>query len=356
MADTRSLRLLALAVAAVLLIAGGYSFLAVAGKDDVCFAFGHGKPLSIANEMYLTWSGRWLGILALSVAAKSVNLFSWQYGALVALSFPIWLTGFYAIAAASMERHRLVAALLMLAVFWTASPATTEAFYWLTGAIIYAPAFLLGSVSILLVVRKSKWAIIPALAAPLFNELAGIALIAGLLPFFRRREALLALAAAAVGTLVVVLSPGNAARAAEAVHVSPLRLAFYVVRPYDSPWTLMADARLLAMITFLAALPKEERQIPWRVMLAVLFAILVSTVAATFGQNMTLQGRVLDFLFAITVGAAFALGLSLKWNAPAAVLAGILALTLVASPSIKSVFHDPLPAYQRTPCPYSIDR
>lgn len=163
-------------------------------------------------------------------------------------------------------------------------------------------------------------------------------------------------AAALVGTLVNILSPGNMERVATNLDVPPLRLAFYVVRPYDSPWAYMADARLLAMVAFLAAIPKPEAAVPWKPIAAALFAILVATIAVTFGQNMTPQERVLDFLFAVTVGAAFLLGLSLRFNIPQSVASLVLALTLVASPNVKSAFHDPQPRYVATPCPYSINR
>jgi hypothetical protein len=244
----------------------------------------------------------------------------------------------------------------MLAIFWTSTPTPMETFYWLTGVIIYAPAFLLGSLAVLLLVRGSRLAALPAFAAPLFSELAGIVLVAGLVPFIRRKHVLPVLVAALAGTLIVILSPGNAARANLDRHISIARLIFYVVRPYDTPWALMADARLLAMVALLAAMPKPEIAIPWKPLLAVVFAILVATVAVIFGHNLAPEWRVLGFLQAITIGAAFVLGLSIRLNGKPAVMAGIMALTLLASPNVKAVLHDPLPLFQKTPCPYSINR
>lgn len=350
------LAILAGAGAAVLLLGLAYAFVAVPGLDDLCHATAHGSPLAVANEMWWTWSGRWLGILVLTAIAQSFDLMSWQYGALVAFSFAIWLGGFYAIAATMLDRRRFPAAMLMLAVFWTAAPSPTEAFYWLTGVVIYAPAFSLGCVAVLLLVRGSRWAALPALAAPLFSELAGIVLVAGLLPFIRRKHVWPVVAAALAGTLAVILSPGNAARAELNRDISAARLLFYVVRPYDTPWALMADARLLAMVALLAALPKPERAVPWKPLLAALFAILVATVAATFGHKLAPEWRVLDFLFAVTIAAAFVLGLSLRLNARVTIMAGVMALTLLASPAVRMIFHDPLPVFQPTPCPYAINR
>lgn len=94
---SNALALLGIVVAAVLLLAVGYSFVSVVGKDDLCHAFAHSGAWDVANEMFVTWSGRWAGMFILTLVAQSFDLLSWQYGALVALSFPLWLAGFYAV-------------------------------------------------------------------------------------------------------------------------------------------------------------------------------------------------------------------------------------------------------------------
>lgn len=343
-ASTWTRRVLWAAILVALAIGLSFALRATSQSDENCIAAARMSPFQVANGLYLTHSGRWLGMLLYAFSAKAVDLHSWRYGVMAAISFPIWFSGFYLIARTVLSKDRLLFASLMLAVFWSGAPSAGEVFAWTGGMIIYGIPFALLCATIFLLSRRSCWAVAPAIAASLINELSGIAIIVGLIPFLRRREAQVVLLGAALATAIVVLSPGNAMRAqlnhAMGRTLSP-RLLFYMVRPYDSPWVL--DARMLAMIIFVGSLPKAVRERDLKTIFTYAVTLLICTAAVTIGALIAPAARVLDFFFAGTVALAFYASLSLRWNVPEWFSAGALAVAILTGPSVREAFHKQIP-------------
>jgi hypothetical protein len=212
-------------------------FYSVPAADDFCLAtFSYGgvpqsSVWSITWMYYTKWSPRWVTYLLLSAVTGHVDMAS-TYGWLLLVVIlsnlaAVWYF-FRTLFNLSRANSFLIAAIFCAA--WVASIANPdEQIYWLTNVVVYnlplsTMLFLFGLLS---KPRRGIWystaVTLLSIAVPAQHEIAGtflfIMLVGGVafLRIRRRpaRHCYLSLAAATVSYCVVMLSPGNAARAAQ---------------------------------------------------------------------------------------------------------------------------------------------
>jgi hypothetical protein len=304
---------LGLSVAAMLIFIVAASRFALPGVDDWCFGADRLDPISRANHLYQTWSGRWLAMASAATLTHLVDLTGNGYRvAAIAVSGVLWLLGFFFVAKQVVAgwRRQLLWSMLLLVVFWAGSPRPMEVFYWLVGVVCYAPAFALTAASLLMVKRNQVFAASAlAFAAALFNELATLTA----LPFmaviaYRDRRQIAPLAAMLAGFVIVAVAPGNNLRFHHLARPSVAWVVWAVIRPYLSPLALIAELRLWALVALVLALPNGDRPNPkdWLVWPACALAgVLGSAIAATWAASTTLEPRVLAYMFAVLLSAAF---------------------------------------------------
>lgn len=211
-------------------------FYSTPALDDFCIAALEfdGVPQSgvagLAWTYYVHSSPRWLSMLIEGAVMSKVDLFG-AYGWLLLAVVGITVTSLwyfvYTFLDASPRRSFLITALFYAA--WMASMTfPVEALFWLNGATMYylPLSALLVLVSLLYRFRGATWqyfvAAFLSLAIPALHEIAGAFLcaiaLAGLI-CTRLRKApsshwTVALAASTLSMALVILSPGNAERAA----------------------------------------------------------------------------------------------------------------------------------------------
>lgn len=212
-------------------------FYSVPAADDFCLAtlaYG-GVPqssvLSITWMYYTRWSPRWLTYLLLSAVTSHVDLAA-AYGWLLLI---VVLTNLAALWYFFRTAFRLTrpTSFVVAAVFyaaWIASIANPdEQFYWLTNVVVYnlPLSTLLVLVSLLLRPRRAVWYYVTisllSIAVPAQHEIVGtflcVVLVAGTVAMRLKKlpagHWYLTLGMTAVSYAAVMLSPGNAARAAQ---------------------------------------------------------------------------------------------------------------------------------------------
>lgn len=344
--------LLVVGVAAVLLLGSSYATYASPGGDEFCFAALAESPWEIANRFYFSWSGRWLGMLLFAAVVNSIDILGPGYRLLLLSSFVLWFGGFFAVARLAMPGRQigwhLAGAAVMLAVFWTSAPGQGETFYWLAGIVIYALPFALSALCALLLLRnrsmlRSITGIACGVAACLINELAAIILIVGALAFVRTRRglALVALACFSIAFLIVILSPGNATRAATIQSSDPAFILWTLVRPYKSILSMLGDPRIIAMTTGIVMLPRSSPRPDgrwWLVPAIALAAVSIAYAAVTLATQMAPADRVIAFLYAVFISALFWTAWHYRGLVPNPVPIAILSLLLVTAPVVGSIF------------------
>ncbi len=212
-------------------------FYSVPATDDFCKAtlsfncVPAPDVLHITWQYYTQWSPRWLTTLTQSLVMSHVNLVA-AYGwllLLVALTNLASLWYFFR----TLFRIPAAKALLVASIFycaWVAGlPSATEELYWLTGAMEYylsLPALLL-LLSLLYQRRHAAWyyftVALLSFAIPAQHEIAGtflcLILVAGTIFVTVRKLPAgawyLSLGAAVLSQAIVMISPGNALRAAQ---------------------------------------------------------------------------------------------------------------------------------------------
>lgn len=187
--------------------------------DDYCFAVTvreHGVVEALPAS-YLSWAGRFSQQLIHGVFA-SVE----PYGS--RLGVPLMLTAFvlawwYAFACWYSRRDALLLALAFGAVLAISRP-NDEPIYWLSGVTSYwLPVAGAGLLVGALVRRRTVLAALTAFLTVAFTEVGGVFILTGLalgLVFWKgeRRRLAVVFLSAAVGYLIIIVSPGNALRKA----------------------------------------------------------------------------------------------------------------------------------------------
>ncbi len=211
-------------------------FYASPALDDFCKAslsydrIVQHDALTVTKLSYMTWSARWLSIWIQNLVLHHVNL----VGAYGWLLLSVVLSNLAALCYFFRVFFRLTSAGALLAAggFYAAWLATisrpAEQFYWLTEAIEYTLPLsaLLLLLSLLYRSYRGGWyygaVAVLAFAIPAQHEVAGsflcaillIGVVAARIGIFPARPWFLGLAFAAPSQAIVMLAPGNAARAA----------------------------------------------------------------------------------------------------------------------------------------------
>lgn len=351
-------------VFAVIALALVYAQFAQPILDDWCFSLIMTTPLEAANGLYQSWSGRWPAMFLYASVMRQQLVTSANYPLLVIWSFPVWLAGFYIVAHAAMRGERLrakvVAALAMLAVFWSSAPGSAEIFYWVAGNILYAVPFALSTASIAMICSSRESAAYlggasaMAFLAAAMNEVSGIILaVAGVglvadayLGKRSFKTPLLVLAAVLVGLAIIVLSPGNAARQSIQSTMSLPKIVWTVIRPYESVLSIVADPRVLALTVLALVLPKRRSPVKrwWLIPITAVVALGISVLAVAFATGNAPGYRVLAYLFAVMLGAWFGTAwvmppLKVELPVRAAIQFAFAALLLTA-PVVGVALHD----------------
>jgi hypothetical protein len=211
-------------------------FYAVPALDDFCKAsltydrIVQHNALTVTKLSYMTWSARWLSLWIQNSVLHHVNLVG-AYGWLllvVVLSNLAALWYFFRVFFRLTSARALLAAGGFYAAWLATISRPAEQFYWLTEAIEYTLPLsaLLLLVSLLYRSYRGGWyygaIAVLSFAIPAQHEVAGSFLCAILLigvtaartGRFPARPWLLSLAFAAPSQAIVMLAPGNAARAA----------------------------------------------------------------------------------------------------------------------------------------------
>jgi hypothetical protein len=298
-----------LGVAAILGLATAYLFLAWPALDDFCRASFDPRiagPLQQVAAFYLHWTGRWAATGLHAVLTTHLDLEGPAFTLVLALMAAAWVAAFVLAADLILGRSasrgaRLGLGLLMFVLFWAGSPGPGEVLYWYSGAVDYGLPFLLMMIAVRLLPglagagRAVAVGMLGFLAAG-FHELAGGLVAAAALAQAvfawragdRRLAALsaLVLLLVALGLLLNLAAPGNAARAAQMPFGGGLRRALALtLKPGDTPLAWLLDLRLLALGLFLLSFPGFRTLRPqWaRVKLPWLLLVPASTLAILLG-------------------------------------------------------------------------
>ncbi|GAA4015270.1 hypothetical protein GCM10022280_12440 [Sphingomonas swuensis] len=336
-------------------------------QDDFCFTLWQRSPAETANWFFTNWSGRWSAMFLYAAMASGHDYAQQGMGALVWWSLPLWLAGFFFLAALVMRgagaAQRGAAALVLLVLFWTSTPGALDLFYWTAGVSGYSVPFALSCLSLfLLAVDRPAWAsgigAIVAAAVPTFNELAGIVLVPVLallaVDRWRRNRSFMPLLVALVLTLlasaVVIFAAGTAQRldAQVETEASLLGYAAKLFRPYDSAFASIVDPRLLCLLlvaacsTRFGASPNPRRAIP--VLALGLVAALAGNAAYIAAAGTVPSYRVLGYGFAVMLSATAAAAWHLRGTISnkgleAASLIALAAL-IVTGPNTTMALHD----------------
>lgn len=316
--------------------------------DDWCFAIDPRSPLEQANALYMEWSGRWPAMLLMAASLHGRDLTD-ELPLYLLWSLPIWGAGFVfaakAILTGATWRTALLVGGAMLALMWGAAPGTVELFYWMPGTAVYGVSFMLGAGAALLIsTGRFALALIPALVAAWMNELAGIALIVAFAALMlSERRAALPLIGAAIGFALVAFSPGNAARGGH-LNLDLPRLAYSLVRPYESAVSVLTDPRLLVLALFVACLPGAMSRPArwWLVPLATVAAVVLCNAAFIIASGSTPSLRVLGFMYAL--GLIGWIATAWMWRGTLKVGTAVpgfaLAVAILTAPVVGNNLHD----------------
>jgi hypothetical protein len=369
----------ALGVAVILGLATAYLFLAWPALDDFCRASFDPRiagPLQQVAAFYLHWTGRWAATGLHAILTTNLDLEGPAFTFVLAAMAAAWVGAFVLAADLLLGRGasrsaRLGLGLLMFAIFWAGSPGPGEALYWYSGALDYGLPFLLMMVAIRLLPgldgagRAVAAGMLGFLVAG-FHELAGglvaaAALAQAVFAWRTGRKRLARLAAlvlllVALGLLLNLAAPGNAARAAQMQFGGGLRRALALtLKPGETPLAWLLDLRLLALGLFLLSFPGfrpwrpewTRARLPWLLLLpgATLAILLGGWFMTAYAVGFAPPERVQAFLYAlVTIGwvatlaaaaARFDLGPAGTAPRPVFALAGAvaLALSLLAAPT-----------------------
>jgi hypothetical protein len=212
-------------------------FYSLPATDDFCkatLAFDtvpQSSVLSVTWAYYTRWSPRWLTTLLQSLVMSRVNLTT-HYGWLLLSVIITNLTALWYFFRTFFHLPRTTS-LLVAGAFYAAYVASLEdlqlELYWLTGAIEYNLSFstLLVLVSLLYQARRAVWyyaaVALLSIAVPAQHEIAGtllcMILLGGVIVMRLKKlpatQWYLSLGMAVLSQAVVMLSPGNAIRAAQ---------------------------------------------------------------------------------------------------------------------------------------------
>ncbi|MBA3667764.1 MAG: hypothetical protein H0W65_08580 [Sphingomonas sp.] len=341
----------------ILLLAIAYVGFAQPILDDWCFAVNSLPPIERANDLYMTWTGRWPTTALLASLLRGQAVAGANYWLLAALGLPVWFGAFLIVADRAMEQSRwpakIFAAVVLLATFWSTALGTGETFYWVAGYVGYGIPFLLGAGCLSAASRSTILACGLGFLSAAMNELGGIVLIVSLAGlsahrFLERRSFIPTLAimtAAAIGTALVIFSPGNAVRGLDQQVMSWPKIAWTVIRPYESALSIIADPRGLALVAATLAVPNPDRRIPtrwWLVPATAIVAAYVAVLAVAVGTGTAPGYRVLSFIQAGILGSFFYAAWQLR-GLVASIRTAIhlaFAAVLVTGPAVGSALHD----------------
>jgi hypothetical protein len=369
----------AVGVAVILGLATVYLFLAWPALDDFCrgsFDPRIAGPLQQVAAFYLHWTGRWAATGLHAFLTTHLDLEGPAFTLVLALMAAAWVAAFVLAADLLLGRGASRAAslglgVLMFAIFWAGSPSPGEALYWYSGALDYGLPFLLMMVAIRLLPgldgagRAVAAGMLGFLVAG-FHELAGglvaaAALAQAVFAWHAGRKRLAGLSAlvlllVALGLLLNLAAPGNAARAAQMPLGGGLRRALALtLKPGETPLAWLLDLRLLALGLFLLSFPGFRAlrpewtgvKLPWLLLLpaSTLAILLGGWFMTAYAVGFAPPERVQAFLYAlVTIGwvatlAAAAARFDLRPAGSARgqvfALAGAAALTLslIAAPT-----------------------
>ena len=361
LADRSSQIAIGVVTVGVLTLASAYAGFAKPILDDWCFAVNPLAPIERANDLYMTWTGRWPTMALLSAMLRGQDVGSSDYVAFAAVGLPIWFMAFLVIADRAMGpglwTRKISAAAVMLATFWSTTFGTGETFYWVAGYIGYALPFLLGalclsiSTSMLNPVRLTLACAVGFLSAAM-NELGGIVLIVSLGAVALHRlldrqsivPTLLVAFAVATGAAFVILSPGNAVRALDQQTMSLPKIIWTIIRPYESPLSIIADPRALALAAAVVALPNANRSVPerwWFVPATAVAASYIAVLAVAVATGTAPGYRILSFLQAGVLGAFFVAAWQLRGlPLPRTATHFCFAALLATAPVVGAALHD----------------
>ncbi len=347
--------------AAVLMLAGAYANFAKPILDDWCFAVNALSPVQHANDLYMTWTGRWPTMALLSAMIQGQDVASSDYIFLAALGLPIWFAAFFVIADRAMGplgwKYKMFAAAVMLATFWSTTYGTGETFYWVAGYTGYALPFLLGALCLSIATRpfqplRLALACAVGFLAAAMNELGGIVLIVSLgvvaLSYFLQRRSvaptMAVFVSVVIGTAIVLLSPGNAVRALDQQTMSWPKIIWTAIRPYESPLSIIADPRVLALVAAVLALPNASRSVPprwWLLPTTAVAIAYIAVLAVALGTGTAPGFRILSFLQAGVLGVFFFSAWELRGlPIPRAATHFCFAAILATAPVIGASLHD----------------
>lgn len=288
------------------------------------------------RQQYLTWNGRFASnLLALAIPSTLT-----AYRLTIAF-FMLALLVATALLVASLSAGRLnrrdvaTTALVVVGLYFSRMPSIGEGTYWYTSAVTYHVAMVLATVQLALAARAAEGGVLFLPAAALlfivcgFNEILPpmmallYAVLAVFAPIDRRKRARFAVlcAVAVAGGLVVLLSPGNAARLSAytgARHLGPsvAMTGLQTVR-FLSDWAtdgavLLATA--LWMATSARVLPQfDSKHARTLALLCAAGLLLVVPIAAfpaywatgSLGQHRTLNSAFFVFLLLWFAAAGF---------------------------------------------------
>lgn len=359
----------------VLLVALLYAIPAQPSWDDFCRAALTGGGVDHVVDNYRNWSGRWVSMFLYGEFLSGADLGGNWYNFALLSSFALWGGAFLLavdlVLDGSQRHYKLLFSFVLLAIFWAGAPSQSDVFYWLTGITEYALPFLMGCLTIHLVVRGGGGLAFGAASLLGFllggvHELAAIMLGIVLSFYFllrvRNRAPFTAVGAVigltGIGLLINVMAPGNAVRAEYFDQATLPRLIFTLVKPYDSMVEWLGDPRLIFLSALLILAPKSViptppwvRSVPlWAIPVAALLVVNVPFALIVYLQGgQPSGGRVLDLLFAAFMLLWFAAILTIRdrvpeggeaaphWRAGAA---GALALSLVTAPQFAKALQD----------------
>jgi len=315
------------------------------------------------RQQYLTWNGRYsLNALALAVPLGTPSLTAYRAAlALMAVAFVAALYAFLAaLAGGTFGRVETLAATLTLSVlFLSQMPALGQAFYWYTGAVTYQAPLVLALLHLACVIRYcrtgSGWTLAAAcallVAAIGFNEVTMLmlgVLYAVLLAWSlsarleHRASFGLLLAVSIVAGAIVVLSPGNAARAAmyPARHqlVRSLGMTLLQTLRFVGDWVsngplLLASAAFLPMAGAFARVidPRRARACVWLSIAGLALVVPIAVFPPYWAQGILGQHRTVNVAWCAFVLLWFlALGFWAAFRPPLQAVARSLRAPLLA--------------------------
>lgn len=231
---------------------------AVPLADDFCRgSVGWHNAISFANNQYMNWTGRWTSMVIESSLFSVFNLYRsvpFILATLLVLRFVALMFLFRQTLRLSLANSALWS-LLMIATYVSVMLGIGETLLWAAGAVEYELPLTLAIFALAFLLR-SKWIVaIPCIViACTMHELVALSIVGicvSMLWMYRSDRKILGILAfltliALVSTAVVLLAPGNAARAGSVPHpnaalaipIGAFRFSIWMLRWMVNPATL----------------------------------------------------------------------------------------------------------------------